>query len=301
MNGIDNDWVYCNFKRNASYTNLPPGHYVFQVKSQSPEGIWSTSPKLLSITITPPFWQTWWFYILEVITCVALTLWIIRLYIARKLAKQKIEIEKLLAVSKERTRIASDMHDDLGAGLTSIRLLSEIANQKTSKNSTAKTEIEKIAKSAGHLSENLREIIWAINTRNDLLDDFVIFIRTYAVEYFDNTPINFQFYRPENIPDLAMHGELRRNIFLCIKEALHNIVKHSRATEAALSFDVTGDCLITTISDNGIGFDEKQTNKFGNGLNTMKERLRKCGSDLTIESNRGTTVTFKVTITANPQ
>jgi hypothetical protein len=185
MSGIDGDWVYCNFKRNATYTNLPPGHYIFQVKSQSPEGIWNNTSTLLSIIITPPFWQTWWFYMLEALSAFAFILWIARLYTSRKLAKQKVEIETQLAVSKERTRIASDMHDDLGAGLTSIRLLSEIANQKTGKDSAAKTEIEKIARSAGKLSENLREIIWAINTRNDILEDFIIYVRTYAVEYFD--------------------------------------------------------------------------------------------------------------------
>ena len=298
MGGIDDDWVYCNFKRNASYTNLPPGHYIFQVRSQSPEGAWSNIPTSLSIIITPPFWQTWWFYILEAIVAIAFTLWIIRLYTTKKLAKQKIEIETLLAVSKERTRIASDMHDDLGAGLTSIRLLSEIANQKTDKNSAAKTEIEKIAKSAGNLSENLREIIWAINTRNDVLDDFIIFIRTYAVEYFDNTPIRFQFNRPVTIPDLAIPGELRRNIFLCIKESLHNIIKHSQATEATLTFEVIGHILVTTIKDNGIGFDLNQVNKFGNGLNTMKERLKKFGSTLEIEVNNGTKLVYKINIIA---
>jgi len=294
MEGVDNDWVYCNFKRNASYTNLPPGHYIFQVKSQNPEGIWSNTPTTLYIYIKSPFWQTWWFYLAELLCVIAFILWVTRLYTTKKLAKQKNEIEKSLAVSNERTRIASDMHDDLGAGLTSIRLLSEIANQKTGKDSTAKTEIEKIALAAGNLSDNLREIIWAINTSNDILEDFIIYVRAYAVEYFDNTQIKFEFYRPDLIPYVPMKGELRRNMFLCIKEALHNIVKHAHATKASLTFEIIENHLIIIITDNGIGINLAQVRKFGNGLNIMKERLRKLGTTLEIETGNGTKLTFKI-------
>jgi len=296
MKGIDHDWVYCNYKRNAPYTNLPPGHYVFSVKAESPEGVWADAPATLLIIIRPPFWQTWWFYLAEFITGSAFVLWVLRLYTTRKLARQKIEIERSLAVSNERTRIASDMHDELGAGLTSIRLLSEVANLKAGKDSAAKSEIEKIVRSVGGLSENLREIIWTMNIRYDKLDDFIIYVRGYAVEYFDNTLISFQFNRPDVVPQVSMDGELRRNIFLCIKEALHNIVKHSGATGASLTFEVVENMLITTIADNGTGIDKNKINKFGNGLNTMKNRLKKYCSDLEIEGNNGTKLTFKINI-----
>ena len=302
MEGIDENWVYCNFKRNASYTNLPPGNYTFMVKAQSPEGIWNR-PTLLTITIKPPYWQTWWFYLLEAILGIAFIIWLVRLYTGRKLTRQKSQLDKLRAISEERARIASDMHDDLGSGLTSIRLLSEIANLKSGDDHVAKAEISKIARSAGEMSEHLREIIWTMNTRNDKLEDFIIYIRSYSVSFFDDSAIRFQFNRPSTIPDLMVNGELRRNIFLCIKEALNNIVKHSKATEASLTFYVEKDreepghfVLTTEILDNGVGIDSAHLNKFGNGLNTMKERLSKVGSNLKTEGNGGTKLVFNIRI-----
>jgi len=295
MDGIDENWVYCNLKRNASYTNLPPGNYTFMVKAQNLEGIWN-KPTLLSIIIAPPYWQTWWFYVVEAILGIAFIIWVVRLYTGMKLDRQKNEIEKLLAVSRERTRIASDMHDDLGSGLTSIRLLSEIANLKAGSDNAAKAEIAKIAKSANTLSEHLREIIWAMNTKYDKLEDFIIYTRSYAGSYFDDSSISFHFNRPAIIPEMMVSGELRRNIFLCIKEALNNIVKHSQATEASLTFNVTGHVLTIEIKDNGIGINAAVSNKFGNGLNTMKERLNKFGGKLEIEVNGGTKLIFKISI-----
>ena len=144
MEGIDKDWVYCNYSRNAHYTHLPPGNYVFKVKAQSPEGTWNNTPTLLTILIKPPLWQTWWFYLLETMACMAVAYYSVSFYTGRKLAKQKIEIAKLLAVSNERTRIAAEMHDELGSGLTSIRMLSEIAGGKIDHDLIPKSEIEKI-------------------------------------------------------------------------------------------------------------------------------------------------------------
>jgi ligand-binding sensor domain-containing protein/signal transduction histidine kinase len=302
MDGIDENWVYCNLMRNASYTNLPPGNYTFMVKAQSPEGTWN-QPTLLSIIIKPPYWRTWWFYMLEAILGIAFIVWLVRLYTGVKLARQKSQMDKLQAISEERARIASDMHDDLGSGLTSIRLLSEIVNLKLGDDSVAKAEVSKIARSAGEMSEHLREIIWTMNTRNDKLEDFIIYVRSYSVSFFDDSAIRFQFNRPSAIPDVLMNGELRRNIFLCTKEALNNIVKHSKATEASLTFCVEKDrdepghiVLTTEILDNGIGIDSTHPKKFGNGLNTMKERLGKVGSSLKIEGDRGTRLMFNIRI-----
>jgi signal transduction histidine kinase len=137
-----------------------------------------------------------------------------------------------------------------------------------------------------------------MNTQFDKLDDFIFYLRSYAVEYFDESSITFQFHSPATIPEITLSGELRRNIFLCIKEALNNIVKHSGATEASLTFSVVSNTLITEIKDNGIGINTTRTSKFGNGLNTMKERLQKFGSHLEIEVNNGTKLVFKINIIA---
>ena len=187
-----------------------------------------------------------------------------------------------------------------GAGLTSIRLLSEVANLKTNENSPAKAEIEKIVTSSGKLSDKLREIIWTMNTGYDKLEDFIIYVRSYASEFFDESPVNFQFNKPDVTPESIMPGELRRNLFLCIKEALHNIMKHAHATEASLTFTIlpeaAGHILITEIKDNGVGIDTSKMDKFGNGLGTMKERLKKLGGTLEIIGDNGTKLVFKINI-----
>jgi signal transduction histidine kinase/ligand-binding sensor domain-containing protein len=298
LEGLDKSWVYSNFKRNASYTNLTPGRYNFIVKAQMPGGAWTKPASKLLIIITPPYWQQWWFNLLEVLAAAAFIMWIIRLYTQRKLAKQKSEFEKRQAVSAERIRIASDMHDDLGSGLTSIRLLSEVARIKAGIDNPAKPEIEKILNAVSNLSESLKEILWTMNTRFDRLEDFVIYLRSYSVAYFDNSPIKFEFARQAFFPEILIHGELRRNIFLCIKEALHNILKHSEASKAALRMEFVGNVLTVKITDNGIGIFSVPTDNFGNGLNTMKERLLKCGSQLEIQTHpgQGTTLSFKINI-----
>jgi len=212
------------------------------------------------------------------------------------LTKQKIAFDQLQAVYNERIRIASDMHDDLGSGLTTIKLLSEIINMKIGDGNIAKSESEKLVVSVSDLSESLREIIWTMNMKHDRLEDFIIHLRSYSVPYFDGTAITFHFNRPTVIPEIIMHGELRRNVFLCIKEALNNIIKHSGATEASLTFDIVGSKLITEIKDNGVGINVTSANRYGNGLSNMKARLNKFESDLEIEVNNGTKLVFRVTI-----
>ena len=294
MEGVDNNWVYPNFKRSAYYTDLSPGHYCFLVKAQTPEGHWSNTVTKLYITILPPFWEKWWFYVLEALVVSVIVVWVTKLYASKKLTKQKIQFEKQRAVADERGRIASDMHDELGSGLTSIRLLSEVASLKATDNNPVKPEIKKILKSAVLLSENLREVIWTMNNKFDKLEDFIIFIRAYSVEYFDNTDIRFEFNRPAVVPELIIHGQFRRNIFLCVKEACHNILKHSGATYASITIDIGNQILTIIIKDNGVGLNSEKQNQFGNGLNIMRGRLEKLGSDLDISTDDGTSLTFKI-------
>ncbi len=128
-----------------------------------------------------------------------------------------------------------------------------------------------------------------MNAKNDKLEAFIIYLRVYAVEYFDD---KFQFQKPAIIPEVTINGELRRNIFLCIKEALNNIVKHAFATEASLTIDVVANKFIITIKDNGIGIKLNENKTFGNGINTMRERLKKYGGNLEIEACDGTKLIF---------
>ena len=211
---------------------------------------------------------------------------------AMKLEVEKKGFETQLAVIKaqqeERNRISADMHDDLGAGMTTIRLFSELA--KTKMGDTIIPEIEKISTSADELLNKMNAIIWSMSSSNDTLGNMVAYIRSYALEYFDNTGIHCKITIPENLPELEVAGEIRRNVFLVVKEALNNIVKHSGASEVKIILQKEPNGLSLLIQDNGHGIDVEKIRQFGNGLKNMKKRMEDVGIEFSIENNNGTVI-----------
>lgn len=206
---------------------------------------------------------------------------------------QMKEYEKELAVYKaqqeERQRISADMHDELGAGMTAIRLMSEIARNKM-KESTP-VEIERISHSADEVLNKMNAIIWSMNSGNDTLDNLVSYIRSYAIEYFESTPIECRVFTPENIEAIEITGDKRRNIFLCVKETLNNALKHSAASAIKIDFKIN-DKLVIRIADNGVGIDLQKLRQFGNGLKNIARRMESIGGTYHIENSSGTVTTL---------
>ncbi|HMK03076.1 MAG TPA: 7TM diverse intracellular signaling domain-containing protein [Ferruginibacter sp.] len=213
---------------------------------------------------------------------------------AMKLEAEKKEFETQLAIIKaqqeERNRISADMHDDLGAGMTTIRLYSELAKNKLNDNPIP--EIDKISSSANELLNKMNAIIWSMTSSNDSLGNMVAYIRSYALEYFENTGINCRISIPENLPNIEVIGEIRRNVFLVVKEALNNILKHSKATEVNIVLERVPDGLTLHIQDNGVGIDLNALRQFGNGLKNMKKRMQDINVEFNIEKKNGTLVTL---------
>lgn len=206
-----------------------------------------------------------------------------------KADNQMKEYEKEIAVYKaqqqERQRISADMHDELGSGMTAIRLMSEIARNKM-KDQTP-VEIDKISHSADEVLNKMNAIIWSMNSGNDTLDNLVSYIRAYAIEYFEYTPIACRIQVPEEVPALELSGDRRRNLFLCVKETLNNALKHSQASEILISFRVT-DGLVISIHDNGKGIDLEKLRQFGNGLKNISKRMTGIGGTYQIGNENGT-------------
>ena len=219
-----------------------------------------------------------------------------------QLENDRKELEKYKAIievrDKERTRISQEIHDDIGSGLTSIRLLSEIVKAKSVRNDAAK-ELEKISGTANILIDKMNEIIWTLNSRNDTLPNLIAYLRHLIVEYFEPLQIQLQIVTPDDISENPVSGKLRRNILLSVKEALHNIVKHSQATEVHIIFS-TGDFFSISISDNGIGFNPLQTISYKNGLQNIRERLSTIGGTCTISNNGGTSILLKIPLQQYP-
>lgn len=213
---------------------------------------------------------------------------------ALKAAAEKQQLENKLAIFKvqqeERNRISADMHDDLGAGITSIRLYSELAKNKLS--DPEMPELDKISSSADELLNNMNAIIWSMSSHNDTLGNMVGYIRSYATDYLEDTGIGHQIIVPENLPALEVSGTIRRNVFLVIKEALNNIVKHSSASKVIIELKKYYDGFSLTIHDNGKGIDEENLRPHSNGLKNMRQRMKDIEVDFKIENNAGTLITL---------
>jgi signal transduction histidine kinase len=211
-----------------------------------------------------------------------------------KLDNERKEFEKQLAVveakQEERNRISTDMHDELGSGVTAIRLMSEIV--KTKMKGTALPEIEKISNSANDLLGKMNTIIWTMSSSNDKLDNMVAYIRAYAFEFFESTTINCHFENAEQIPATEISGERRRNIFLCVKEALNNVAKHSKGDDVWIKINIVSGKLQITIYDNGPGINMDKLREFGNGLKNMRKRMESIDGTFSIENKEGTVTVF---------
>ena len=211
---------------------------------------------------------------------------------AMKLAAEKKEYETQITIMKaqqeERNRISADMHDDLGAGMTTIRLYSELAKNKLGDNMIP--EIDKISSSSNELLNKMNAIIWSMSSSNDSLGNMTAYIRSYAIEYFENTGVDCRISIPEDLPNIEVIGEIRRNVFLVVKEALNNILKHAKATKVDIILMRVPGGLTLLIQDNGVGINFDALRQFGNGLKNMKKRMEDVGIEFSIKNNNGTLI-----------
>ncbi|HEY4207177.1 MAG TPA: two-component regulator propeller domain-containing protein [Puia sp.] len=275
-------WSTPSTQSAINFVNLPPGKYVLRVRAQFPTGRYPEQTASYPFFIRPPWWQTWRFRATLALALTAITLLVIRSYIRRRLEVQRIRLEKKQAIEKERTRIATDMHDDLGAGLSRIKFLSETIGIKKQQQLSIEEEITSIREYSHEMIDKMGEIVWALNEKNDSLSDLLSYTRSYAVEYLLQSGIPCNVETPDNFPILFVSGEFRRNIFLTIKETLHNIVKHAQASGVRISMD-TGRELTIIIQDDGVGFDRGQIRPFSNGLANMQQRIQDIGGRLVIQ------------------
>lgn len=284
LEGFDRDWQYTGTRRYASYTNVTPGRYTLRIKGANSDGVWNDNGVAIRITITPPFWKTWWFTALFGTTFFVAIGGTLRYIEIRKLRERLRAAEKQQALERERVRISQDMHDDVGAGLTEIAILSELAKKDLLQPLAARAHIEKISERARAVVDNIGEIIWAINPKHDQLGDFAAYLRHYAVRYFMMTSISCRCDFPDALPELQLSADMRRNLFLVFKEALHNIVKHANATEVELRLTCTEARLEIVICDNGMGFAIDQPAPFRSGLCNMKQRIESIGGSFIIHA-----------------
>ncbi len=283
MDGFDKDWIYSGNRRYVTYTNLDPGKYTFKVKGSNNDGIWNPEGASIVIQILPPLWRTWWFIVLAVFTIVGIITLIIY-----------YRIKNLIEMGRFRTKLAADLHDNIGSSLTEISILSEVISKKI------KTEDRDITKSLNTISDNSRnlvdsmsDIVWLVNPKRDSLYDLILRLRDTYSELSSYTNISF---RSENIISLqkvSLSMERRQHLYLIFKEAINNCITHSECTEITLDAFVKNKMLEMTLKDNGRGFCMEQIGN-GNGIENIKKRAKIIGGVLQISSKvgEGTEVRF---------
>ncbi len=267
---------------------LDAGRYIVQRANSA--GQLGKEIEVVEVVAEEVFWKNGWFLACCIAAASLLTFVFAYFYNRDKQQEQILEFEKSQTIERERFRIAREMHDDIGSGLSAINLLTEIALNK-SKNPQMAVEIARIATSAREIHARIQEIIWTTNLQNDTLNSLLHYLQRFATERFSPTGIALHFDLPENIPVHSISGERRRAVFLAFKEALQNVVKHAKTASVEIQTSVSDKHLSISIRDRGKGFDPKiATRELGNGLPNMKKRLEDVGGKCRIESGSGGTL-----------
>jgi signal transduction histidine kinase/ligand-binding sensor domain-containing protein len=296
--GLDTDWSPADDQRSVSYNYLPPGHYTFALAACNNDGVWNRHGQTLELIIQPFFWQTWWFKILVGLMLVAAVAWGVR---RRERWKARLRFEKIErehAVERERSRIAKDIHDDLGANLTQIVFLSQRVESASREPAEVERWIRKIPAAAGRTIQSLDEIVWAINPKHDSLESLANYLSRFAHEFLTLAGVRCVLDVPTVLPPISLSAELRHNLILTAREALQNAVTHAAATEVKVIMQLDEAGLSIAITDNGTGFDPAAIAVPGNGLSNLRKRMEDIGGSLEILSRPGAGTTVRLTLPA---
>jgi len=297
MSGVDTDWVDGQRQRSATYSGLPPGNYQFSVRGRNHDGVWSLEPAVLSFRVEPFFWQRPLVVVAFVIALMVgvhavATLWMRRRHL-REL--RQLEFERTLeqqrfhhkqAMSAERARIAAELHDDLGANLTQIQWLGDAAVRGEESSPAAYEILGRISSKSREVIRLMDEIVWAVNPKNDTLEQLVSYVCNFAEQYFRDSPTRARIDVAGNLPCHLLEADIRHHLFLIAKEAFHNVAKHARADRVWIRISVESDVFRLSIEDHGAGFDSHASSE-GDGLANMKRRAEQTGVRLQIESSLG--------------
>jgi ligand-binding sensor domain-containing protein len=277
LEGLEDEWVMAGQRRYASYTDLKPGSYVFRVIASNNDGIWNETGAALAFTIAYPFWQKPWF-----ILAVTVVLAFIMYSIYRYRVEQKLKVERL------RTKIAGDLHDEVGSSLTRISMYSDLLASDIDA-TTKGSYLGSIRELSREVVSTMSDIVWSIDNRSDSLGDLLLRMKDFASQFLAPRNIEVEFHTENLKEKTILSPQLKQNLYLIFKEALHNIVKHSSANKVTILILNNATGLTMEISDNGKGFSGDAENK-GNGLRNMRKRASDINATLQIVNHNGTTV-----------
>ncbi len=299
LEGSDNDWRDAGTMRFAQYSRLPAGDYRFHVLASNNDGVWNTEGVSLAFVVAPFFWQTWWFVGACTLAAVGVVASGVRYTTRRRMQRELDDMERQHAVERERSRIAQDIHDDVGASLSRIAILSQTARNQLENTQSAVAVLSHIYGTARSVTRALDEIVWAVNPKHDTLDSLVDYMGRFAHDFLSAADVRCRLDLPVEVPSWYLSAEVRHNVFLTFKEALNNLVKHAEATEARVHIEVCENGFTIELKDNGRGLPEEASSgrvKFGNGLTNMRERMARIGGncEFVSQAEAGTKIVFFV-------
>lgn len=297
LTAFDRDWQDAGRTRTATYTHLPPGTYRFEVEASTDGSTWSPTPARLEIRVAAPWWRHPVSIAAGCLAGIAAVAGLARSFTRRRMQRRLREIERQFALERERSRIARDIHDDLGASLTRIGLLSALGQQQRHDPEAVRDHFATIATTSQELVQAMDSIVWAVNPAQDTLEGLARYLVRFAGDCFAPSATRLRVDVPPELPPLTLSSELRHNLFLAAKEALHNALHHAGAREVCLRIASTGPRIEIVIADDGRGF-SPETAEDGSGLTNMHHRLTESGGTcrITSEPGRGTTVRLEIAI-----
>ncbi len=292
LEAVDKEWINAENRNFVKYANLVPGKYIFMAKAVDPLTGKEFLSKKIIITIQPPWWQTTWFRLLLLLFSIALLYTTVRIYIRSKLQKQKQKLEKQLAIQLERERITADLHDDVGATLSSMHIYGDLANTVwDTQPQQSKEMVGKISLQAKELMNRMSDIVWSLKSPGEEKNSFTGRLKNYSADLLTSKNIVTVFTIDEALVAKVINPLARKNILLIAKEAINNIAKYSEANEATIAFNKQEEEVVLTIHDNGKGFNKSLVSN-GNGLGNIEQRCKQLNGNYTIDTSEGRGVTI---------
>lgn len=275
LRNYDDDWIFDGYQNRAMYAHLKGGKYSFQIKVQNENGMASPGMDSVNIIIQLPFWETWWFIALCLLSIGGLVYYVVQMKIKQWMKLQQLRID-----------IARDLHDEVGSSLSSIKLTSQKLPPSKRSEPSVEMAMERIRSAADSAMDMMNEIIWSLQPDNDHITNLFNRIRRFAVDILEAAEIPFKLIISDKAHLFNISIEKRKDVLLIVKEALNNCAKYSKATFVQIKIETTPDQMLISIIDNGEGFNLNDPKK-GNGLKNMQERSRAIEAQLRIQSSPG--------------
>ena len=300
LTGVDGDWVDAGKARSVTYAGLPSGRHTFRVLASTPEGVWGSQDASIALAVNPYYWQTNWFIASIAAVMAGGGVWAVRRTTVRRLSRRLQRVREEHAIERERARIAQDIHDELGANLTTIGLLADMGSRHKQDPAAVTRELNQISQTARESVAAMDAIVWALNPRNDSLDHFANYVAQFTRDFFRPTDLRTRLEIPVDLPAQPLPMETRHQLFLIVKESFNNIIRHAKASEVHVELGSNNGVLRLVIADDGKGLSRDAVGEGHDGLANLRERIERLDGKLTIGSHagKGTKLEFVVPLTS---